>query len=53
MVMGQGWAVEMAECGFNNRMLCRMGDYLHRHTGQHSPSMKEGLAQATGGQVIW
>lgn len=28
-------------------------DYLRIHTGQHSPSTNEGLAQATGGQVIW
>lgn len=28
-------------------------DYLLKHTGQHSPSTNEGLAQATGGHVIW
>lgn len=28
-------------------------EYLRMHTGQHSPSIKEGLAQATGGHVIW
>ena len=27
--------------------------YLRMHTGQHSPSTNEGLAQATGGHVIW
>lgn len=27
--------------------------YSRRHTGQHSPSRKVGLAQATGGHVIW
>lgn len=26
--------------------------HSRRHTGQHSPSIKDGLAQATGGQVI-
>lgn len=28
-------------------------DYSRRQTGQHSPSTNEGLAQATGGHVIW
>lgn len=32
-------------------MICER--HSRRHAGQHSPSMKDGLAQETGGQVIW
>lgn len=31
----------------------KQSEHSRRHTGQHSPSTKEGLAQATGGHVIW
>lgn len=43
---------------FNEQMLAsgqwqKQCQYSRRHTGQHSPSKNEGLAQATGGHVIW
>lgn len=31
----------------------KQSKYSRRHRGQHSPSKNEGLAQATGGHVIW